>query len=149
LGYNGGMQIQSILDYEGKRYPLEYEDCDDFSQLPREFCTQVYGVCFSGDDIIIVKEGKKNTWGLPGGTMEKGETIADTFAREIHEETNCEVVRSRPIGYQKITYPDGTFMYQLRICAIVKRFGEFVSDPAGPITENKTIDPKDYKRYFD
>jgi 8-oxo-dGTP pyrophosphatase MutT (NUDIX family) len=143
------MQITSVLDYEGKQYPLEYEDCDDFSRLSREYCTQVYGVCFLGDGIVIVKQGVKNTWGLPGGTIEKGETIENAFRREIQEETNCEVVRSKPIGYQKITYPDGTFVYQLRVCAIVKRLGDFVSDPAGAISENKTIDPNDHKKYFD
>src|SRR3989344_2628502 len=28
-------------------------------------------------------------------------------------------------------------------------YGEFISDPAGSITEIKLIDPKDYKQYFD
>ena len=102
---------------------------DDFSGLPIEQCSQVDGVCFLDDGIVIVKDGVKNVWGLPGGTIERGEAIEDAFKREMREEANCEVIHSRPLGCQKIINPDATFSYQLRVCAIVKRLGKFVSDP--------------------
>jgi hypothetical protein len=143
------MHIDTILEYEGQKFPLEYNDIDDFSSLPRELCTQIYGVCFVGDEIIIAKNGRKNTWGLPGGTIEKGETIEQTFRREIAEEINAEILKWRSVGYQKVGRLDGTFGYQLRACALVRKMGKFVSDPAGSITENATISPADCKKYFD
>ena len=59
-----------------------------------------------------------------------------------------KVLKQIPIGYQEVFNPDGTIDCQLRSFCIVKPIGEFVSDPAGSVTEIKLIDPKDYKRYF-
>ncbi|KND49858.1 MAG: hypothetical protein AB198_00420 [Parcubacteria bacterium C7867-003] len=144
--------MQIIEEYTGKsgvKYIFEYSDCDDFSILPIEECRQTYGVCFCEDKIVIGFGGHKNSWGLIGGTIEKGETLDETFAREIQEEANMEVIKKLPVGYQKvIDTRDNSFVYQLRYVAITKPFGPFVSDPAGSITEIKHIDPKDYKQYF-
>jgi len=143
------MEIKTTIVYEGKKYKLEYSDLDDFSILPLELCRQIYGVCFVDGKIIVAKNGKKNTWGLPGGTIEKGETIDQAFRREIIEETNSEILKSLPIGYQRTVDSDGKYIYQLRSCCLVKRLGEFTSDPAGSVTEIKLINPNDHKKYFD
>lgn len=42
-----------------------------------------------------------------------------------------------------------SYIYQLRVVARVRPFGEFIKDPAGSITEVKIIDPTTYKKYFD
>lgn len=144
------MKINSGMYFSDKFYSLEYEDMDDFSSLPLDRCSQVLGVCFVGNEIIIVHSQGAKEWGLPGGTTEKGESIDQTFKREIIiEETNYRVIKWRPIGAQKVTAPDGKFSYQLRVCALVEKIGEFVSDPGGLVCENKLINPFDYKKYFD
>ena len=137
-----------MVDDRGKKFILDYSDCDDFSILPAEQCTQTYGVCFVDDKIVIGLRAKLY-WGLIGGTIEKGETFDETFAREIKEESNMEVLKKIPVGYQKVTLEEGRVIYQLRYVAIVRPFGPFVEDPAGAIKEIKLIDPKDYKQYFD
>ena len=142
-----------IENYKGKsgvRYIFEYFDADSFDHLDYNLCRQVYGVCFCGDKMVIGYGGQKQDWGLIGGTIEKGETFVQTLGREIQEESNMEVLKCLPIGYQKATDTrDNSFFYQLRYVCTVKPFGPFVSDPAGGITEIKLIDPKDYKQYFD
>jgi 8-oxo-dGTP pyrophosphatase MutT (NUDIX family) len=142
-----------IENYKGKsgvEYTFEYFDADSFDHLDYNFCRQVYGVCFCDDKMVIGYGGQKQDWGLIGGTIEKGEDFGQTLGREIQEESNMEVLKCLPVGYQKMTDTrDNSFVYQLRYVCMVKPFGPFVSDPVGGITEIKLINPKDYKQYFD
>ncbi len=142
--------INNYLDKSGVEYILEYADADSFDELDKAKCTQVYGVCFYDGKIVIGYGGKKQAWGLIGGTIEYGETFEETLKREIQEESNMQVLSCLPIGYQKvIDTRDNSFVYQLRYVCNATPYGPFVSDPANGITEIKLIDPKDYKKYFD
>lgn len=147
------MSYQKITEnYTGHAnvpYVFEYSDCDDFSCLPYDECRQVYAVGFYGDEIVVVHNGKKNTWGLVGGTIEKGESFEETLVREVEEESNMKVLEWKPVGYQKVIDPNGEHFYQLRVFAILEKIGEFTEDPAGTITEIKLINPLDHKNYFD
>lgn len=144
------MVIHSEIDWEGgKKIRVEYHDADSFDDLPRDRCKQTYGVCFVGDRFVIGLRGTKNTWGLIGGSIEKGETFEETLSREIQEESNMRVIKSVPIGYQIITGPGEEPFYQLRFCALVEPIGPFVADPAGSITEIRLVSPDEYKEYFD
>ncbi len=145
--------IEKYKGFSGVEYQFEYEDLDSFDNLDYSLCKQVYGVCFCDNKIVIGYGGHKKTWGLIGGTIEKGETFEETFKREIIEESNMEIVSWKPIGVQKvIDTRDGSHIFQLRAVAIVKPLGPFVSDPANVIngiTEIKHVDPSEYKNYFD
>lgn len=144
------MTINSTFKYKGQDIKVKYYDLDSFDSLDYSKCQQVYGVCFYNDQIVIVHgEGMNHGWGLVGGHIENNETFDQTLAREVQEETNMRVLKSYPIGVQEVTAPDNKSLYQLRYLAIVEPIGEFVSDPAGSVTEIKLINPKDYKKYFD
>lgn len=141
--------IENYLGKSGVQYVLDYSDCDDFSILPYEKCKQVYSVCYVGNTIVIGYGGKKESWGLIGGTIEKGETFEETLKREVIEESNVQIEKSLPIGYQKVTDTrDGTFVYQLRYVSIGHVLDPFVSDPAGTITKVTFIHPDEYQTYF-
>ncbi|MDJ1182360.1 NUDIX hydrolase [Roseofilum casamattae] len=45
--------------------------------------------------IILVQRKDDNSWGLPGGLVDWGETIAEAAAREVTEETGLQVVAIR------------------------------------------------------
>jgi ADP-ribose pyrophosphatase YjhB (NUDIX family) len=144
------MVINSTFKHKGQDILVKYYDLDSFDSLDYSKCQQVYGVCFYKDQLVIVHgEGMNHGWGLVGGHIENNENFDQTLAREVQEETNMRVLQSFPVGVQEVTDPDGNTIYQLRYLAIVEPLGEFVSDPAGSVTEIKLIDPMDYKKYFD
>lgn len=148
------MNIQPVtnkyIGHSGVEYIFEYYDADSFDDLEYSKCKQTYAVCFCDEKIVIVYHENKNTWGLVGGSIEKGESFEETLKREIKEESNMEVLNFLPIGYQKvIDTRDNSFIYQLRYVCTARSCGPFVSDPAGVITEVKLVDINDYKQYFD
>ena len=144
------MKINSKVIFAGRTCSIEYNDADDFSEVPRDLCTQIYGVCFYDDQVVLVHSMVNNKWGLVGGTIEAGETFEEALKREIQEESNMELVAWKPIGYQKIVYEDnGETLFQLRAVCKVRPFGEFVSDPDGDVDMIKLINPDDYREYFD
>lgn len=148
--YNFGMlkTITSTMVYLGKTYKVIYQDADSFDNLDPKKCTQAYGVCYENSRLLIAHGGKKNAWGLVGGTIEPEEAFEDTLKREVKEESNMMILKCKPIGYQKV-YDNEKFIIQLRYVCLVKPFGPFERDPAGSIKEIKLIDPEDYTLYFD
>ena len=140
------MQIKESFTYLGKNIEVAYEDADSFDDLPYDKCRQVYGVCFCNDKLVIGFGGRKNNWGLIGGTIEPGEKFEETLKRETQEESNMQVIKYWPIGYQ---YSINEDIYQLRYACIVESLGEFTGDPAKGIKEIKLINPADYRQYFD
>src|SRR2546427_6340645 len=54
----------------------------------------VGAVIFDGDRVLLVKRAHdplKGEWSLPGGAVDRGETLEQAVAREIKEETGLEV----------------------------------------------------------
>ena len=54
----------------------------------------VGAVIFRGDDVLLIKRGKaphKGQWSIPGGKVERGESLATALAREVLEETGVTI----------------------------------------------------------
>lgn len=139
------MIIKNHITYHGQRFDITYQDVDSFDDLPTGKCSQVYGLCFYNGKIVVGYEINKKEWGLIGGGIKSGETVGQALVREVKEETNMQITKSWPVGFQHVM-PENK--YQLRYCCIVKPFGPFESDPDGDISEIKLIHPHEFTNYF-
>lgn len=63
-----------------------------------------------------------DSWGLPGGKIEPGESMMSAMIRECQEElgTMPEYVRLVPL--EKFTSSDGGFAYHTFFCSVIKEF---------------------------
>lgn len=70
-----------------------------------------------GVGVIVVRQGKVligrrngkngyNTWSMPGGHLDVGETPEDTAVREVFEETGLVVANPQFIGYTNDIFPE-------------------------------------------
>ena len=118
------------LDWKGISHDLELYETDDISDLG--FTNQCQAVPFVDEDNIVIFKHIDGYYALPGGTVEEGENFEQTLKREIMEESACEVLESKLIGYVKDTeLTSGKVKYQLRYWAKVKPLDQPVQDPDG------------------
>ncbi len=68
------------------------------------------------DRILLIKRTDNNKWGIPGGSMELGETFEETAAREAREETGLLVSKLKLFKVYSgqrmhYVYPNGDEVY--------------------------------------
>ncbi len=70
----------------------------------------VGAVVFRGPEVLLIKRGKPpflGQWSIPGGGLEQGERIRDAIAREVREETGCDIALTGLIDVFEAIAPAG------------------------------------------
>lgn len=135
--------LQDIYLYKGTKVTntwIKTDNLENYSPI-----TQVYGIIFSNNgEILVCRESKESSWIIPGGHPEDGESIERTLKRELLEEVDVEIENIKPLGVQKVTFPDdpdkNKAIYQVRCIAKLKKLNPQTPDPAnGSIWERKFV----------
>ena len=69
-----------------------------FASDPTELGLSVSAMVWRGREILLMRRSDNGYWGLPGGFVEMGESVADAARREVAEETGWSVEIGRLIG---------------------------------------------------
>ncbi len=141
--------VISSFEFRGETIQVEWFDISDISELPDLPWQQVYAIGNVGGQVPVVHflEGNSSD-NLPGGQVEKGESIEEALKRELQEEANMRVLSWRPIGCQKLTNPVHGIAYQLRVYAELEPIGEFVNDPGGSVIGHSLVEIDDLNTYI-
>lgn len=72
--------------------------------------------------LLLQQRSDGGQWGLPGGSVEIGESVTEAAAREVLEETGLTVRVRRLVGVysepalQVVRYPDGNVWHYVSVC---------------------------------
>lgn len=128
---------------------------NDFSHL--EDVKQVYSFLLNKDmtKILLAIHKRDGGYTLPGGHVEKGETLIQTLIREIKEETNKDIYEDKilPFFYQrtykKINEKWTTDEVQVRYIVVMKNDNKFISDPDnGDIVGNEWVNITELDKFL-
>lgn len=74
--------------------------------------------------LYLMRNDLKNpdTWGLPGGRIEEGETLFDAITRECTEELGFMPNYIKLVPLEKFTTADSVFAYHTFFCSVDKEF---------------------------
>jgi 8-oxo-dGTP pyrophosphatase MutT (NUDIX family) len=72
--------------------------------------------------VLLQQRADNGRWGLPGGSIEVGESVLEAVAREVLEETGFVIAVGKLIGvysdprFQVVRYPDGRVWQYVNLC---------------------------------
>ena len=72
--------------------------------------------------LLLQQRSDGGQWGLPGGSVEIGESLRAAVIREVEEETGLSVVPRRVVGLysnpklQVVRYPNGSVWHYINVC---------------------------------
>jgi ADP-ribose pyrophosphatase YjhB (NUDIX family) len=82
-----------------------------------------------GSALLLMQRSDNGSWGLPGGYVEPGESVAQAVAREVLEETGVRIEPGRLVGVysdparQVIAYRDGQRVQSVNLCFEARALG--------------------------
>jgi len=74
------------------------------------------------DHLLLQQRSDGGQWGLPGGSVEIGESVTEAVIREVREETGLGVAVRRMVGVysdpglQVVRYPNGNVWHYVNVC---------------------------------
>jgi ADP-ribose pyrophosphatase YjhB (NUDIX family) len=92
-------------------------------------------------EILLMRRSDNGFWGLPGGYVDPGESVAQAAAREVLEETGWKVEVGRLVGVysdparQVIDYGGGDRVQAVNLC-----FDALALEPGEPTTPEETLE---------
>ena len=145
------IQQNTSYDDQGQAVRFILHDWRDFSKLTP--ITQSYAFIFNKEGKILIGKNPKSTkdsWSIPGGTLEEGESPDQALERELLEEVDAVCSRYEVIAIQECLFPgnpkanEGEHYYQLRYAGLLGELKEQTPDPdSGKVWERKFVDVKE------
>lgn len=121
-------------------------------EYPEAPLVGVGGVVIHEGKVLLVRRGQepgKDTWGLPGGLVEVGETIAEALRREVAEETGLEVEPGPLIGiFEPITRDEAhRVRYHYVVIDLLATVRGGALRPASDVADARWVDLDDLAAY--
>ena len=105
------------------------------------FNIRVAGILIENNEILLVKQklSDKRNWSLPGGKLERGETIQQGIIREMKEETGLDTEVDSLLYLCDVSSSGNSLLH---ISFLLRRVGGTITLPTNEFDENPINDVK-------
>ena len=105
------------------------------------FNIRVAGILIENNEILLVKQklSDKRNWSLPGGKLERGETIEQGIIREMKEETGLDTEVDSLLYLCDVSSSGNSLLH---ISFLLRRVGGTITLPTNEFDENPINDVK-------
>ena len=115
---------------------------------PEQPLVGVAAVIFRGEEVLLVRRGQepaRDSWSLPGGLVELGETLAAAIQRELAEETGLTVtlLGIAAVAERIFPDPDGRIAYHYVLVDYLCDYLEGELTPGSDITAARFVSLSD------
>lgn len=134
------MSVVEHHTWMGRELLATWRDAS-FSQ-PRRPGNQASAICFTEDGMVVLVTTDGQTWMLPGGHTEPGESAEDTLVREVNEEACATVADLAYLGAQEVrdlADSNGSTIHHQALFWARVRLGKF--EPKYETTARKLVNP--------
>ena len=112
----------------------------------------VGAVIFRGEEVLLVRRGQepaRDTWSLPGGLVELGETLVEAIRRELAEETGLTVNLLGVAAVLERIFPDeaGGIPYHYVLVDFLGDYAGGELTPGSDITAAQFVAPGGLARF--
>lgn len=103
------------------------------------FNIRITGILIEDNEILLVQQklSDKRNWSLPGGRLERGETLSQGLIREMKEETGLDVEIVRMLYLCDVAASTHTIIH---ITFLLRRIGGEIELPSNEFDENPIHD---------
>src|SRR5579871_1837750 len=91
--------IEETERWHGRTLPLRVRSYLSNELPPLDLIPSARGLVFRNDEVLVVRDAGGRTHLTPGGQRETGETLIETWRREVLEEAGWTLREIRQLGF--------------------------------------------------
>lgn len=148
------ISLQQEVQANNDLYRFDLYLTSSFTEINYHDIKQVSGLVLNQENQLLLVAKADQEWMLPGGGIEKGETLLETLKREVYEESAVIVDENfiKPFFFQEVYHYQQGWQYrgtQVRFLTKIFQQDQFIADPdCAEVQHQRFVNVKDLTQHL-